>query len=93
MFGLDSAELVGGEAAAGVTLKVLDVGSGASCRFFQCLHRAVAVFAAHEFAALGEGFKEGAGEPAAAYLDLALRHDRRFLVWRHGWVRCFLALA
>jgi hypothetical protein len=83
MFGFDSAEGADRESAAGVALKVFDVGAGAETGFLEGLHGAVAVFAAHEFGAFGEGFVEGAGEPAAAHLHFALRHDRRFLLRRH----------
>ena len=86
MFGFDSAEGADGEAAAGVALEVFDVGSGSEAGFFEGLDGAVAVFAAHEFGAFGEGFPEGAGEPAAAHLDLALGHYRGFLLCRHSYL-------
>ena len=48
------------------------------------LHRAVAMFAAHELIAFGEGFPEGAWEPTPANLHFALRHHRRFFPGRHN---------
>lgn len=83
MLGFDSAEGAYGEAAAGVSLQVFDVGSGSVAGFFEGLHGAVAIFAAHELIAFGEGFVEAAGEPAPTHLHLALRHDRRFFLWSH----------
>jgi hypothetical protein len=88
VFGFDSAESANRESAAGVALQVFDVGPGTSAGFFQRLHRAVAVFAAHQLVAFRESFVEAAWQPTAAYFDLALRHDRRFLLRRHGLVRC-----
>src|ERR1700748_986422 len=93
MFGFDAAELTNRESAAGMALQVFDVGPGTSAGFFQRLHRAVAVFAAHQLVAFREGFVEGAWQPTAAYFDLALRHDRRFLLRRHGLVRCSRVLS
>ncbi len=84
MFRFDSAEGAHWEAAAGVSLEVFDVGAGSGAGFFERLHRAVAVFAAHEFGAFGERFVEGAGEPAAADLHLALGHHRRFFLRGHA---------
>ena len=84
MFRFDSAERADWEAAAGVCLQVFDVGSGSGARFFERLHRAVAMFAAHELIAFGEGFPEGAWEPTPAHLHLALRHRRRFFPGRHN---------
>jgi hypothetical protein len=83
MFGFDSAEGADRESAAGVALEVFDVGAGSCAGFLEGLDGAVAVFAAHEFSAFGERFVEGAGEPTAAHLHFALRHDRRFLLRRH----------
>jgi len=88
MLVLNSAELANWKSAARVALQVFDVGSGAGARFFQRLHRAVAVFAAHQLASLGEGFVEGAWQPTAPYFDFALRHDWRFLLSSHRLVRC-----
>jgi hypothetical protein len=48
MFRFDSAERANREPAAGVSLQVFDVGPGSEARFFECLHRAMAIFAAHE---------------------------------------------
>ena len=84
MFGFDSAELAHREPAAGMALQVLDVSPGTRAGFFQRLHGSVTVFAAHDLATLGEGFIEGAWQPTAAYLHLALRHNRRLLLRRHG---------
>jgi len=92
VFGFDSAELANREFAPGMALQVFDVGPGTSAGFFQRLHRAMAVFAAHQLAAFREGFVEGAWQPTAAYFDLAFRHDRRFLLRRHELVRCSGAL-
>ena len=58
MFRFDSAERADREAAAGVSLQVLDVGSGSVAGFFERLHRAMAIFAAHELIAFCEGFVE-----------------------------------
>jgi hypothetical protein len=60
MFRFDSVERANREPAAGVSLQVFDVGSGSEAGFFERLHRAVAVFAAHELSAFCEGFVEGA---------------------------------
>ena len=79
MFRFDPDEGANREAAAGVSLQVFDVGSGSEAGFFERLHRAVAVFAAHELSAFCEGFVEGAWEPTATHLHLALRHHRWFL--------------
>jgi hypothetical protein len=54
VFGFDSAEFADRKSAAWVALQVFDVGSGTYAGLFQRLHRAVAVFAAHHFATLGE---------------------------------------
>ena len=70
MFRFDSAERADREAAAGVSLQVFDVGSGSEARFFERLHRARAIFAAHELGAFCEGFVEGAWEPTATHLHL-----------------------
>jgi len=83
MFRFDSAERADREAAAGVSLQVFDVGSGSEARFFERLHRAMAIFAAHELIAFCEGFVEGAWEPTATHLHLALRHYRRFFLCSH----------
>jgi hypothetical protein len=56
VFGFYSAEFAGRKSAAWVALQVFDVGSGTCAGLFQRLHRAVAVFAAHRLAALGESF-------------------------------------
>ena len=84
MFRFDSTERADREAAAGVCLQVFDVGSGSEARFFERLHWAMAMFAAHELIAFGEGFPEGAGEPTPAHLHLALRHHRRFFPGSHS---------
>ena len=60
MFGFDSGELANRESTAGMALQVFHVGPGTGGRFFQRLHRSVAVFATHNLVALGEGFIEGA---------------------------------
>ena len=83
MFRFDSAERADREPAAGMSLQVFDVGSGSEARFFERLHRAMAIFAAHELIAFCEGFVEGAGEPKAAHLHLAFRHHRRFFPGSH----------
>ena len=83
MFRLDSAERANREPAAGVSLQVFDVGSGSEAGFFECLHRAMAIFAAHELIAFCEGFVEGAWEPTPTHLHLALRHHRRFFPGSH----------
>ena len=83
MFRFDSAERANREAAAGVSLQVFDVGSGSEARFFERLHRAMAILAAHDLTAFCEGFEDGAWEPTPAHLHLALRHHRRFLPGRH----------
>ena len=84
MFRFDSAERADREAAAGVCLQVFDVGSGSEARFFERLRRAMAMFAAHELIAFGEGFPEGAGEPTPTHLHFALRHHRRFFPGSHS---------
>ena len=83
MFRFDSAEGANREPAAGVSLQVFDVGPGSEARFFERLHRAMAIFAAHELIAFCEGFVEGAWEPTAAHLHLAFRHHRRFFLSSH----------
>jgi hypothetical protein len=83
MFRFDSTERANRESAAGVPLKVFDVGSGSEARFLERLHWAVAIFAAHDLIAFCKRFVEGAWEPASAHLDLALRHHRRLLLRRH----------
>ena len=88
MLRFDSAEGTDGEAAAGVSLQVFDVGAGSVARFFERLHRAMAIFAAHELIAFGEGFVEAAGEPASTHLHLAFGHHRRFFLGTTGELRC-----
>jgi len=83
MLGLDSTELANRKSAARVALQVFDVGSGTGGRFFQRLHRAMAVFTAHDLIAFCEGFVEGAWEPTPTHLHLALRHHRRFFLSSH----------
>ena len=83
MFRFDSAERADREAAAGVSLQVFDVGSGSEARFFERLHRAMAIFAAHDLSAFCQGFVNGAGEPTPTHLHLALRHYRRFFPDSH----------
>jgi hypothetical protein len=83
MFRFDSAERANREPAAGVSLQVFDVGSGSETRFFERLHRAMAIFAAHDLIAFSEGFVEGAWEPTPTHLHLALRHHRRFFLRSH----------
>jgi hypothetical protein len=56
VFGFDSAEFADRKPAAWVALQVFDMGSGTCAGFFQRLHRAVAVFAAHHLGTLGESF-------------------------------------
>jgi len=56
VFGFDSAEFADRKSATWVALQVFDVGSGTCAGFFQRLHRAVAMFAAHHLATLGESF-------------------------------------
>jgi hypothetical protein len=56
VFGFYSAEFADRKSAAWVALQVFDVGSGTCVGLFQRLHRAMAVFAAHRLAALGESF-------------------------------------
>ena len=83
MFRLDSTERANRESAAGVSLKVLDVGSGSGTGFFERLDGAVAILAAHGLSAFGERFVERAGEPTPTHLHLALRHHRWFLLGSH----------
>jgi len=83
MFRFDSAERANRESAAGVSLKVFDVGSGSVAGFLERLHGAMAIFAAHDLIAFCERFIEGAWEPTTTHLNLALRHHRRFLLSRH----------
>ena len=83
MFAFDSAAFANRKSAAGMALQVFDVGPGAGGGFLQRLHRPVAVFAAHELVALGEGFVDSARQPTTAYFDLALRHHRRLLPYGH----------
>jgi hypothetical protein len=56
VFGFDSAEFADRKFAARVALQVFNMGSGTCAGFFQRLHRAVAEFAAHHLATLGESF-------------------------------------
>ncbi len=86
MFRFESAERANREPAAGVSLQVFDVGSGSVAGFFERLHRAMAIFAAHELIAFCEGFVEGAWEPTPTYLHLALHHHRRFLLSSHWYI-------
>jgi len=86
MLRFDSIERANREPAAGVSLKVFDVGSGSVAGFLERLHRAVAIFAAHDLIAFCERFVEGAWEPTSTHLHLALRHHRRFLLSRHSRV-------
>jgi hypothetical protein len=83
MFRFDSAERANRESAAGVSLKVFDVGSGSVAGFLERLHGAMAIFAAHDLLAFCECFVESAWEPTPTHLNLALRHHRRFLLSRH----------
>jgi hypothetical protein len=83
MLRFDSAERANREPAAGVPLKVFDVGAGSVAGFFERLHRAMAKFAAHDLIAFCEGFVEGAREPTPTHPHLALRHHRRFLLSSH----------
>ena len=83
MFRFDSAERADREAAAGVSLQVFDVGSRSEAGFFERLHRAMAIFAAHDLIAFREGFVEGAWKPTPTHLHLALRHYRRFFPGSH----------
>lgn len=68
-----------------MTLQVFDVGSGTGGRFFQRLHRAVAVFAAHQLASFGESFVDSAWQPATSDFDFALRHYGRLFLPGHAW--------
>jgi len=83
MFGFDSTEAANWKPAAGVSLKVFDMRSGSIAGFFEGLHGAVAIFAAHELIAFCEGFVNGAREPTPTHLHLALRHYGRFLLRSH----------
>jgi len=83
MFRFDSTELANWEPAASMSLKMFDVGSGSGAGLFECLHGAVAIFATHDLAAFCKRFVEGAWEPAATHLHLALGHHRSFLLSRH----------
>jgi hypothetical protein len=83
MFRFDSAERTNREPAAGVSLQVFDVGSGSVAGFLERLHRAVAIFATHDFSALCERFEDRAWKPAPPHLHLALRHHRRFFLRSH----------
>ena len=83
MFRFDSAERADREPAAGVSLQVFDVGAGSVAGFFERLHRAMAIFAAHQLTAFCEGFVDGAWEPTPTHLHLALRHHWRFLFSSH----------
>ena len=49
-------------------MQVFDVGSGPEARFFERLHRAMAIFATHDLIAFCEGFLEGAWEPTPTHL-------------------------
>lgn len=86
MFRFDSAERTNREPAAGVSLQVFDVGSGSVAGFLERLHRAMAIFAAHDFSAFCERFEDRAWQPAPMRLHLALRHHRRFFLHSHGWI-------
>ena len=83
MFRFDSAERANREPAAGMSLQVFDVGSRSVARFFERLHRAMAIFAAHDLIAFRERFVESAREPTPTHLHLALRHHRRFFLSSH----------
>ena len=83
MFRFDSTKRADWEPTAGMSLKMFDVGSGSVAGFFERLHRAVAIFAAHGLIPLHERFVEGAWEPTPTHLHLALRHHRRLLFSRH----------
>ncbi len=83
MFRFHSTERANREPAAGVSLQVLDVGSGSEARFFERLHRAMAIFATHDLIAFCEGFLEGAWEPTPTHLHLTPRHQRRFFSGSH----------
>ena len=71
MFRFNSAERADREAAAGVFLQVFDVGSGPEARFFERLHRAVAIIAAHEFGWGTRGLM-GGRERATAHAEAGL---------------------
>ena len=83
MFRFGSTECAYRESAAGVSLKVFDVGSGSEARFLERLHWAVAIFAAHDLIAFCERFVESTWEPTPTHLNLALRHHRRSILRRH----------
>ncbi len=79
----DSTERAHRESAAGVSLKVFEVGSGSVAGFLERLHGAMAISAAHDLIAFCENFVEGTWKPTPTHLNLALRHDRRFLLSGH----------
>jgi hypothetical protein len=60
MFRFDSTERANWESAAGMSLKVFDVGSGSIAGLLERLHWAVAIFAAHDLIAFCERFVESA---------------------------------
>jgi hypothetical protein len=73
---------------ARVFLKMFDVGSGSGVGFFESLHGAVAIFAAHNLVAFCKRLVKCAWEPASTHIHLALGHHRRFLLSRHYALRC-----
>ena len=83
IFRFHSTERANREPASGVFLQVFDVGLVSEARFFERLHRAMALFATHDLIAFCEGFLEGAWEPTPTHLHLALRHHRRFFPGSH----------
>jgi hypothetical protein len=83
MFRFDSAERANRKPETGVSLQVFDVSSGSVAGFLERLHRAMAIFAAHELIAFGESFVDGAWEPTPTHFHLALRHHRRYLPSSH----------
>jgi hypothetical protein len=68
MFECCSTERTNREPAAGVSLQVFDVGFGSVAGFFERLHRAMTIFAAHDLIAFCEGFVERAWEPTPTHL-------------------------
>jgi hypothetical protein len=83
MFRFDSTERADRESAAGVSLKVFDVGSGSVAGFLERLYWAVAILAAHDLIAFCERFVDSAWEPTPTHLNLALSHHGRFLLGGH----------
>jgi hypothetical protein len=83
MFGFAPPERATEGTAAGVSLKVFDVGSGPGAGFLERLHWAMAIFAAHDLVPFCEHFVEGARKPTPTHLHLALRDFKRLLLSTH----------